>query len=720
MKNVVKILLLSVFASFSACTDYEDLIEEDYQDRRVSEGTSIYDCPVEQPDLGDVIIGGEGFRYSFIPDLPYCFAGDNEPYWVAYVDDSKARYVCYDGVLYTAICDGGNWKSVTDFSGNSSVGCDSVSYDAKTQFCDARDGEIYKFVMIGSQVWMAEDLRYGRGVYYGWDVDTCSRYAHTYSDWSEAQKACPAGWHLPTINEWYTLILSVTDSVNDAGNVLRSTSGWIDQYGDPLNGTDNYGFSIYPSGVNMGGGVCLGNGSNAQYWSSSEYDDLYSYTIKTNEKWESYSFSLDAMMDKSQAFDTRIRCVKGEAQSSSSTKKDECANKSFDSSKEFCDSRDGKIYRYTNIGQQTWMAENLNYAIDGYGSRCYANISSNCDRYGREYTWAAAVGEQESKCGVGKRCHLPEGNIQGICPKGWHLPSADEWNVLAGGTGDNNSGFVLMAENADDMCWQETVYDGIGDPLGFSVKDCQRRYWSSTAVNASVNNAYYWSVYQVESASEDKDQFLPIRCLKDEPYTSPSSTKSCAEKSIDSSKEFCDGRDGKVYKYVTIGSQKWMAENLNYESSGSYCFNDAKFLCDVFGRLYTWSTVDEVCPSDWHLPSDEEWNTLFEKVGGESGAAGKALKSKSGWRNDYDGTSYNGEDTFGFSAIPAGYRDVYSTDKPYSGIGSKTVFWSSTILIEEGQYQYRRSWSLDIFDYIERDNNSKDEFHANSVRCVHD
>ena len=717
MKNVVKILLLFVFASFIACTDYEDLIEEEYQDKRVSEGMSIYDCPVEQPDLGDVIIGGDGFRYYFIPDLPYCFAGDNEPYWVAYVDDSQARYVCYNGVLYTAICDGGNWKTVTDFSGNSSVGCDSVSYDTKTQFCDARDGEIYKFVTIGSQVWMAEDLRYGRGVYYGWDEDTCSRYAHTYSNWSEALEACPAGWHLPTINEWYTLISSVTDSVHDAWYVLESTSGWIDQYGDQYgNGSDYYGFSIYPTGANMGRGVCLGNGRGARYWSSSEYNDLYSYTISLYE-----GLSLDNVTSKNEMYDTRIRCVKGDVQISSSTTKDECANKSFDSSKKFCDSRDGKIYRFTNIGQQTWMAENLNYEIEDFYSHCYSNISANCDKYGREYTWASAIGEPENKCGKDKGCRLPEGNIQGICPKGWHLPSADEWRALVDGIGGDNSVSLLLAEKADDVCWRHDIYSGsgLGDPLEFSAKDCQLRYWSSTADSTSASDAYYWDIsHGSDLYTERKEYFFPVRCLKDEPYIAPSSTKSCAEKSIDSKKEFCDSRDGKVYKYVTIGSQKWMAENLNYESDGSYYYNDSKILCDVYGRLYTWSAVDEACPSDWHLPSDAEWGALVEKVGGES-VAGKALKSKSGWLkyDEYDETPGNGEDTFGFSAIAAGYRDGNSTDERYSRIGNYVAFWSSTL----SESQYRSYWDLRYSrSSIYRGTQSKDGAFAYSVRCVHD
>ena len=141
-----------------------------------------------------------------------------------------------------------------------------------------------------------------------------------------------------------------------------------------------------------------------------------------------------------------------------------------------------------------------------------------------------------------------------------------------------------------------------------------------------------------------------------------------------------DSRDGKTYKTVTIGSQTWMAENLNYADSAntpslkgkSWCYNDSVANCEAAGRLYTWAAaidsvklandasnpldcgfgktcglsgkVQGICPSGWHLPSPAEWKTLFAAVGGQDNA-GKVLKSQSGW--DENG---NGTDAYGFSA----------------------------------------------------------------------
>ncbi|WP_407448813.1 FISUMP domain-containing protein [Fibrobacter sp.] len=117
---------------------------------------------------------------------------------------------------------------------------------------------------------------------------------------------------------------------------------------------------------------------------------------------------------------------------------------------EFTDERDGQVYKTVKIGDQVWMAQNLNYAyidvpynfsynnnvyISDSTSWCYLNGPANCAKYGRLYTWAAAmdsVGEWSTNgkgCGYGKTCS-PTYPVRGICPKGWHLPSNDEWKAL--------------------------------------------------------------------------------------------------------------------------------------------------------------------------------------------------------------------------------------------------------------------------------------------------
>ena len=120
---------------------------------------------------------------------------------------------------------------------------------------------------------------------------------------------------------------------------------------------------------------------------------------------------------------------------------------------------------------------------------------------------------------------------------------------------------------------------------------------------------------------------------------------------------FTDARDGQTYRYVTIGTQKWMAHNLNYrnttgsDDSVGTCYEHNPTICRRFGRLYSWAEIMSVdagfnsiptgwtgtlprkgiCPAGWHVPSGSEWQILVDHVGG-SASAGKQLKASSGWK----------------------------------------------------------------------------------------
>ena len=217
----------------------------------------------------------------------------------------------------------------------------------------------------------------------------------------------------------------------------------------------------------------------------------------------------------------------------------------------------------------------------------------------------------------------------------------------------------------------------------------------------------------------------------------------CGGKIFNPSKEFCDMRDSTVYGYVQIGSQIWMAENLNYDynqnTAYSYCYDDDTANCTTYGRLYDWpaamdsaavfsddgkgcgneetctaaDTVRGVCPEGWHLPDTTEWNALETFVAeslynGETGNVGYALKSTIGWSSNG-----NGSDAFSFGALPAGYRDDNSE---FDGtLGSVATFWSSK---ERGTDQ---AYNLSLSDRL-TDMNKTHWFklEARSIRCVKD
>ena len=173
-----------------------------------------------------------------------------------------------------------------------------------------------------------------------------------------------------------------------------------------------------------------------------------------------------------------------------------------------------------------------------------------------------------------------------------------------------------------------------------------------------------------------------------------------------STRNLTDSRDGKTYKILTIGTQTWMAENLNFETDSSFCYNDEETNCTKFDRLYMWEAAITACPGGWHLPNLTEWETLMNSVGGQT-MTGKALMSTSGW--DSDG---NGTDSYGFSVLPAGYRDFKGN---YKDEGSNAFVWTSTEVYSDSAYYvsfWRGRVNVNLGDRYKYD--------GLSVRCLKD
>jgi len=172
---------------------------------------------------------------------------------------------------------------------------------------------------------------------------------------------------------------------------------------------------------------------------------------------------------------------------------------------------------------------------------------------------------------------------------------------------------------------------------------------------------------------------------------------------------FTDSRDGKKYKAVEIGAQTWMAENLNYNASGSKCYDNKPANCQKYGRLYDWNTAMKVCPQSWHLPTWAEWDILTVSDRGER-TAGKLLMATSGWNKD---KVNNGTDDFGFSALPGGFCG--SEEGSFRAVGNLGSWWSA--YKDDIYYAYGRYGD----DYYEgRYMDDYDKGSLRSVRCVQD
>jgi uncharacterized protein (TIGR02145 family) len=335
-------------------------------------------------------------------------------------------------------------------------------------------------------------------------------------------------------------------------------------------------------------------------------------------------------------------------------------------------------YKTVAIGNQTWMAENLNYDVEG--SKCYDNNPTNCTKYGRLYDWATA---------------------KTVCPTGWHLFTTSdlEWAAIAnenalrslinisGGYSDSNGNFYGIGKCG--VWWADNGNSGV-------------------TISNKCDDDYDFG----------HDGFFSVLCVKD-------NTDSQAEKPSSSSNIPDKGNNIASYKTVTIGTQTWMAENLNYDVAGSVCYDNSANNCTTYGRLYNWATAMAllsscnsstcasqvqtkhrgICPVGWHIPSNKDWDQLIYAMGGYY-TAGKKLKATSGWNSIGNGTN-----DYGFAALPGGGGHSGS----FSSAGNIGLWWSSSEDIAEDAYTRRMDYDDEgIYGFTEN------KTYLFSVRCLKD
>jgi uncharacterized protein (TIGR02145 family)/uncharacterized repeat protein (TIGR02543 family) len=718
-------------------------------------------------------------------------------------------------------------------------------------FTDSRDCQKYRAVKIGRDVWMAQNLNYETDNSWcsGDDESNCVKFGRLY-DWDAAQTVCPDGWHLSTVAEWDSLMLTAggkrgTDDESDseweswtaADKKLKAKTGWKIRTGKESIGTDSYGFSAIPGGERYGNGKYSEPGAMSVWWTSKENNGGSAYRMEMQS-----DFSYIGTNFKEQGF--AVRCVSddgvivkaGERGSFSLTlkagdggalsptpRKDaylagekvtlaavpqngyvfagwtggRAADSAFLTTVitvisdttvaakfrridygSLADERDGKTYRTVKIGRRTWMAENLNYESEDGGSSCLNGNAGNCERYGRLYDWNAA---------------------QEVCPAGWRLPSLNDWDALASQAGgDDVAGIKLKA--ASDWVG-DGGYRGKGnDYYGFSAlpgsgkpSRCENEnlfgaWWTATTMSCgAVNVRLMYHQDNLSGHAGSESNMYSVRCVMDEggtltltaleggtvssnprktsfkagetatitatpksgyvfsrwtggkvadPTAAVTSVVVRADMNLVArfrtapgvSGTLADKRDGQKYKTAQIGNQVWMAQNLNYKTENSRCYNDSASYCKQYGRLYDWKTAKTACPAGWHLPSRAEWDTLTTAVvdknyylheDDDKGDAGKALKAKTGWnlKNDYDKDG-NGTDDYGFAALPGGNRRAAdeSGENFFEDAGRAGAWWTATEADDE-DYAYSRSITFNRVKFLDSDFYKEDGL---SVRCVMD
>jgi uncharacterized protein (TIGR02145 family) len=196
---------------------------------------------------------------------------------------------------------------------------------------------------------------------------------------------------------------------------------------------------------------------------------------------------------------------------------------------------------------------------------------------------------------------------------------------------------------------------------------------------------------------------------------------------------FPDARNGKIYNTVYIGSQCWMAQNLNIgvRINGTanqtnnctiekYCYDDIESNCALYGGLYQWDEMMQyvtnpgtqgICPTGWHLPTNADWTTLTSFLGGETAGGGKmkttgTIEEGTGFWRDPNTGATNGS---GFTALPGGYRWLYQF---FYYVSNCALFWSSTN--SQSKAWMRRL----IWNEVRVERTVLEKIYGLSVRCI--
>jgi len=281
--------------------------------------------------------------------------------------------------------------------------------------------------------------------------------------------------------------------------------------------------------------------------------------------------------------------------------------------------------------------------------------------------------------------------------------------------GDNPSALAGQWVNVANGVNIELFKDGtgVGGNTSLTWKTEGKRFVYSID-NSTFVSDYNLSGYELTHTKDDGGVMVWVRKDNVEEYKKKKE-KETEQRVEKMSSYFTDSRNGQKYRAVKIGRKTWMAENLNYQTGNSWCYDGNNSNCEKYGRLYDWSTAKTVCPTGWHLPSRDEWGALAIAAGGtyaygDGGKAGTNLKSKSGWDNKGNGT-----DILGFSALPGGGHN-------FDGLGTYVggIWWTATE-VSSRIYGNANAYGRNIGNHRDSANeNEYDKRNGFSVRCVQD
>ena len=347
------------------------------------------------------------------------------------------------------------------------------------------------------------------------------------------------------------------------------------------------------------------------------------------------------------------------------------------------DPRDGNEYGVAKIGDLFWMTENLRYADSTAmpslkeNSWCHQD-DKNCSKYGRLYSWTAAMNLEKEYLTVPLFAAYTE--TQGVCPDGWRVPNTTEWERMLAYVDSNNGGEGNGTSLKSVDGWDKA--DSVNTPanrFGFNGKASGRRNNDGETFMSVGKYAFFWTATEKDDGTaygwhlrHDMNEFLPGNFYKDHGMSVRCVTDL---RSVDYSGDLDSSYlekiphdygtlkiEGKTYRTTTAFGVTWMADNMNLDVKGSHCYNDEKAKCEEYGRLYTLEAAKSICPEGWRLPKRSDYHALVRKAGSAS-----ALRSVDGW----NAKASKGLNFWGFDAKPAGGKD----GGDYFDLKSSAYFW---------------------------------------------
>ena|GEM_PF-588480 len=558
------------------------------------------------------------------------------------------------------------------------------------------DGNQYATIKIGTQTWMAENLRttkYSDGTsipnvtdngvwaalttgawsYYNHDASKNYPYGKLYNWYSvNTGKLCPTGWHIPTHDEW-TILTTYLGSLSVAGGKMKSVAGWN---APNTAATNESGFSGLPGGARYDyGGGFLGFGNEGRWWSSTQENDSYAFVRSLYYMGSDVSWGYDA-----KKYALSCRCIKD-----CPTPVD--VNAGPDQHISGTSTVLAAISPATGTGVWSIVSGNggnLDNVSDANST--FTGIAGST--YVLRWTVSNECGSSSDDVTV-SFCSLADAGPDQIDVNGTSTTLAASapsqgtgtWSIVSGTGGSFSnvtsaiSTFTGIAGTTYVLRW--TVNNGCGN----TSDEVTVRF----AINHLNPNLAYGTVTDI---------------------------------------------DGNQYATIKIGTQTWMAENLrttkyndgaaiqNITNSAAWAalttgawsyYNHDASRNYPYGKLYNWHAVNtgKLCPVGWRIPSRTDLDQLADHLGGTSLAGGK-LKSAEGWNSPNSGATNES----GFSGLSAGMRGPGGS---FENVGNNGYWWTTTVL------GGTNSWLIVLgYDNGRLDNNGLNKLRGLSCRCIKD